>query len=370
MDTEQPPSFCGVNPCLARRLATRGIHAPTRIQALCVPRILAGESLAFRSATGTGKTYAYLLPLLHQLAGEDPGGRRGFPSVLIVSPTIELAAQIKAEADFLSAELPVQAVLCAGGGNVEHQIRSLKKERPHIVVGNVSRILQLRYAGRLRLNAVRTLVLDEADRLMVREQRDETSELLAALPFSRQNIALSATLDRGGLAALEELCRREFGFEETDENEALQRQIEHWALWCCRRDGIATLRSLLAAARFEKALVFAGDSGEIREITAKLRHHKRKVECLYSGQDKKERRTALENFRRGEKNGGVDILVSSDLAARGLDIAGISHVVTLGVNEDAAVYTHRAGRAGRAGKRGICVSIGDEADMRRLQSIE
>ncbi|MDR2491735.1 MAG: DEAD/DEAH box helicase [Spirochaetaceae bacterium] len=440
---------------LIRRLDFRIIYQPTEIQRLSIPAILAGESLAFRSATGTGKTFAYLLPLVHRLVQTKEGGALGrisphvqtrardssgigsksaslrilsmaflpsakmppkaaerpclipppsvaaigadspvpaeggnaphfempeivsskeksppIPRILILSPTLELAAQIKSETDFLLDELPFKAVLCTGGGNMEHQMRAIKKDKPEMVIGNPSRLLKLFYTRKLKLSAIQTLVLDEADRLIAPEQRDEAAELINLLPACRQNIALSATLEQGGLEALSELCRCRFGFVQSDKNEALRELIEHWAIWCERRDSFLTLRSLLAAVRFKKILIFAETAEEIRQICAKLQRHKRNAVCLYSGQDKKERKAALDSFRRGEKKGGADILVSSDLAARGLDIAEISHVVTLGIHEDENVYLHRAGRCGRCGRRGICISIGGEADMRRLQTIE
>ena len=425
---------------LIRRLDVRTIRQPTAIQQLCIPKIVAGDNLAFRSATGTGKTFAYLLPLVHRRIrtkesgglgqtiprlpecapddGAQSGGLGqvipGLPerardrsgmwtaayadghigadspvpaeggnapkfetvssvkntSILILSPTLELAAQIKSEADFLLDGLPLRAVLCTGGGSIEHQIRAIKKDRPEIIIGNPSRLLKLVYMRKLRLSAIGALVLDEADRLIVREQRDEAVELINLLPADRQNIVLSATLEPGCLTTLAEICRCQFDVVQTDENEALQKLITHWAIWCETRDSFLTLRSLLAAVRFKKVLVFVEKAEEIRQICAKLQHHKRNAVCLYSGQDKKERRAALESFRRGGKKGGADILVSSDLAARGLDIAEISHVVTLGIHEDANVYLHRAGRCGRNGSSGVCVSIGDETDMRRLQAIE
>jgi superfamily II DNA/RNA helicase len=154
------------------------------------------------------------------------------------------------------------------------------------------------------------------------------------------------------------------GFIETEEQEILRERIQHWAIWSEDRRKVQTLRSFLAAVQPRKALVFAGRSWDAEKIVAQLRHLS--VAALYSGMDKISRRNAVAGFRSGK----IAVLVSSDLAARGLDIPGISHVIALDVPQDGEIYIHRAGRTGRAGKRGIMVSIGDGDEMRRLARLE
>ncbi len=155
-------------------------------------------------------------------------------------------------------------------------------------------------------------------------------------------------------------------FLETDEQEILRDRISHWAIFSESRSKNQTLVSFLAAAKPKKTLVFTGRSNEAEKVTSILQRKKIAAAALFSGMDKKDRKDAMERFRSGK----AAVLVSSDLAARGLDIPGISHVIALDVSEDRDVYIHRAGRTGRAGKKGIMVSIGDEAEMRRLAALE
>jgi superfamily II DNA/RNA helicase len=142
--------------------------------------------------------------------------------------------------------------------------------------------------------------------------------------------------------------------------------VEHWAFFCEGRRKTGLLRSFIAAADPEKALIFTGRGGEAGNIAAKLQHHKLAAGCLWGEMDKKSRKQALDDFRSGR----IRFLVTSDLAARGLDIYGITHVISLDLSGDPDAYIHRAGRTARAGKRGIMVTIGDEAELRRLSAIE
>jgi superfamily II DNA/RNA helicase len=220
-------------------------------------------------------------------------------------------------------------------------------------------------ARKLKLSGIEYLILDEADRLISEEQAEETGELLRRVNPSAVKIACSATLSPKNRLRLNALLG-DAPVYESDEQEILRNNILHWAVWAEDRDRINTLRSFLSAARPKKALVFAERAVLIDEIVSKLSHHKYNTAGIYSGMDKKARKNALENFRLGR----VKVLVSSDLAARGLDIENVTHIVTMGVNPDAEVYIHRAGRTARAGKKGTMVSIGSEKDLRNLRLIE
>jgi len=177
--------------------------------------------------------------------------------------------------------------------------------------------------------------------------------------------ACSATVSEKTRELLKELLD---GAEllETDEQEILRDRISHWAIFSEARSKNQTLVSFLAAAKPKKTLVFTGRSNDAGKTASILQRKKIAVAALFSGMDKKDRKEAMERFRSGK----ASVLVSSDLAARGLDIPGISHVIALDVNEDKDAYIHRAGRTGRAGKKGVMVSIGDEIEMRRLAALE
>jgi len=360
-----------------------------------IPRLLSGESFIFRSATGTGKTFAYLLPLLERLVlllsrgGPDEKGEgssrvsvlSGKPLLLIAAPTFELCSQIKNEVDFLLNNVPVSvhSALLIGSAAPSRQIEILKRDRPEVIVGNPGRILALARLGKLKLRNIRFLVLDEGDRLVQDELIAETREMVSLLTPPFQGTSCSATfpvkyrerlLSLLGLPLPEVSVSAAAGSVEDDSNEdVLKEKVEHWALFSPERDKMDTLHSLLAALkgkRYTKVLIFTGRGSHVENIASRLRHHKLPVAGLWGSMDKTGRKQALDAFRSGK----IRFLVTSDLASRGLDISGVSHVIALDVSEDRNVYIHRAGRTARAGKGGIMVSIGTEGEMRRLAALE
>ncbi|GHT68952.1 DEAD/DEAH box helicase [Spirochaetia bacterium] len=374
----------GLDPFFIGRLSGRNIYSPTEIQKQVIPLLLGGDNVLFRSATGTGKTFAYLIPIFQRLmeeiltakgAKEREGrkeGNGGGPAVLIVAPTFELCSQIKEEADFLVKETSLKVNLLIGSANTSRQIDALKKDRPTIVVGNPGRLLMLSRMGKLKLRGVKFLVLDEGDRLISDELFGETGELVSLLPPGRISATCSATLPAKTRERLLPLLGGAVKTVETEEQEILRERISHWALFSEGRRKIETLRSFIAAADpggrkgSFKALVFSGGGGQPLIILSRLRYNGIKAAGLYGDMDKKTRKEAIDGFRSGK----LPVLISSDLAARGLDIPGITHVIALDVPADDGAYIHRAGRTARAGKRGIMVTIGDGDEMRRLANLE
>jgi superfamily II DNA/RNA helicase len=361
----------GIDSFFAERLLQKNIHTPTAIQRIVIPHILDKKNIMFRSETGTGKTFAYLLPVLQNVisaGGSAPGACR----ILVVTPTLELCSQIKMEIDFLLKNFKIEgrpvnikSLLVSGAGNIDRQIESIRKDKPAVISANTGRLLQLVTMNRLKLNRLEYLVLDEADRLTADELWDETRELLKFVNPGAVKIACSATLPQKVRCRLDSVLGETLVCE-SDEQEILRNNILHWALWAEDRDKISALRSFLSAARPKKTLVFSERAASIQEIVTRLNHHKYGAAGIYSGMEKRERKNALDNFRAGR----IPVLVSSDLAARGLDIENITHIVTMGVPEDSDIYIHRAGRTARAGKKGVMVSIGSEKDLRRLRNIE
>jgi superfamily II DNA/RNA helicase len=392
----------GVLPYFSARLGKRNIYRPTDIQRKVMPELLAGRSVIFRSATGTGKTYAYLIPLLQRLWADSPLKESGGPALLILSPTYELCAQIRDEAEFLLGRgegegpessvpdgdfpsfLPRKVSLLTGSGNLSRQIDGLKRDRPLVAVGNPGRLLLLSKMGKLKFGNLCSLVFDEGDRLMAEDLRGETLELwdhiARAVKTGKKPEAVSGTGELNGDGLLCAACSATLSAKnqdpllplmgsgvriiETFEQEILRERIQHWAIWSEGRRKIQTLRSFLAAVKPKKALVFTGRSWDAEKIVSQLRDLS--IAALYGGMDKNRRRDAMAGFRSGK----ITVLVSSDLAARGLDIPGITHVIALDVPRDGEAYIHRAGRTGRAGKRGLMISIGDEEEMRLLARLE
>jgi superfamily II DNA/RNA helicase len=371
-------------PLFIERLASRGIREPTEIQKQVIPLLVKGEEkkLLFRSPTGTGKTFAYLLPLLGRLIGQSPEGEKPHgrgPALLICAPTYELCSQIKGEADFLlnKTETSLKTSLLIGQGNMTRQIEGLKKDKPVMVVGNPGRLLVLARMGKLALHNLRFLILDEGDRLVSDELLEETRELVElvhqkAVPAADLLMAAcSATFSPKSKERLLPLFGEGAKVMESWGN-ILKEKVEHWAFFSEERHKLSLLCSFINAANPQgrkksfKALIFTARGREVGKIVSLLQHRGLGAAGLWGDMKKEIRKQSLEDFRSGR----IQLLVTSDLAARGLDIPGISHIIALDLGEDPDAYIHRAGRTARAGATGIMVTIGHEGEMRRLAALE
>jgi superfamily II DNA/RNA helicase len=359
----------GLAPLFIERLLERSFSKPTLIQERVIPVLLSRRDCMFQSATGTGKTFAYLLPLIQNLLEdllEHPDQKRGGPQLVVCGPTYELCAQIKKETDFILEDSPLKAVLLMGGANISRQIETLKKEKPQIVIGNMGRIIQLERMGKLSLKQIRQVVLDEADRLVADDLIDETSQFISLLPRERLTVACSATIGEKARQRLTPFFREDVLDITVEDREVLQKNIEHWALYAEGRRKIGSLRSFLAATNPKKALVFFNINGQIGNVVSQLQFHKISAAGLFGDMEKQARKKAMDDFRSGR----VRVLVTSDLAARGLDIQDITQVIALDVPDSTDAYAHRAGRTGRSGKHGIMITIGDEVELQRLSKLE
>lgn len=360
-------------------LAKKEITSPTDVQTQIIPAVLEGKNIIFSSETGTGKTYAFLLPLMTKLLNErenqiaekiQPTPQ---PRILVVAPTHELASQIKQEADFLAKaegdeadeRLKLKTMLCIGGASITRQIDALKA-KPQIIAGGPARLLELIHLKKLKTQQVFAVVLDEVDRLLSPELRDITVDLIKAIDSSFQLIACSATIKQSQLKILEDASGKKLENVMMPKEDVLKRNISHYALHAERRDKIDTLRSLIVAEKPERVLVFSAETGQIANIVEKLRY--KKIDCmgLHAKTDKMDRKKAIDDFRSGK----CKILVTSDLAARGLDIGNITHIIQMDVPSNEDFFVHRAGRTARAGKTGINIVIGDEYELRQLAKLE
>ena len=390
MADEKTFESLGIYETFIEKLKERSIVKPTAIQDLVIPCLRERKKILFRSATGTGKTFAYLLPALQTLVAEENVNqnisKKGCnPLIVICAPTLELCSQIKEEIDFFSpllAQKYRQTGLLIGSVNIDRQIETIKKTKPLVVVGNPGRLLALAKMGKLKFQNLNFLVLDEADRLTAQECIEDTEELLAIIEreSDKENLCLSACSATVGKKTCVQLGTLFADAEiiESDENEILREKIEHWAIFSEKRRKVQTLRSLLSALKNNgkkkskvKALIFTSRNDEASLILSRLQYHHVSAVGLFGKVNKKpltgaERKAALDLFKEGK----VDVLVSTDLAGRGLDIPDITHVISLDVPSDSEVYIHRCGRTARAGKRGVMITVGDETQMRLLASLE
>lgn len=341
---------------IKEKLSAIGIIEPTKVQEKIIPIVAEGKNVLFQSETGTGKTFAYLLPLINRLEEDDESTKL---RILIVAPTFELASQINAAAKTITTR---KTALLIGGTPIKRQLETLK-EKPQIVCGTAARLVELVRLKKLKLNDLYACIFDECDRLLKKESFNDTNELRLLLPQGTQLIGCSATINKSVKIFFADSDSEQVIMPEED---VLKKNITHWAIYAEQRDKIEMLRKLIAAEKHTKILVFTSRSDQVENIYSKLRY--KGVECmaLHAKADKQARKTAIDRFRSGKAN----ILITSDLAARGLDIQNISHVVQMDFPDDDDFFIHRCGRTARAGKTGINVVIGDEYEMRKLAALE
>ena len=339
---------------IREKLSELQITEPTKVQEKLIPQILEGKNVVFQSETGTGKTFAYLLPLINKLeADADLSKIR----ILVIAPTFELASQINAAAKSITNR---KTALLIGGAPLKRQIELLK-EKPQIICGTAARIIELIKLKKLKLNDLSACIFDECDRLVKKEGFEDTNTLRLLLPKQTQIIACSATINKTVkifFAGIEN--------EILPPEDILKKKITHWAIYAESRDKIDTLRKFVNIEKNEKILIFTSRSDQVQNIYSKLRY--KGIECmaLHAKADKQERKSAIDRFRSGK----INILITSDLASRGLDIQNISYVVQMDLPSDDDFFIHRSGRTGRAGKTGVNVVIGDEFEMRKYAALE
>ena len=352
----------GISEELNAKLQENNLVTPTAVQSKVIPEILQNKSLLFQSETGTGKTLAFLLTILQNIKEDEKSVQ-----AIILSPTHELSSQIKSEIQKISN---YKTMLCIGGTPLKRQIETLK-EKPKVIIGSPVRIKELIFLKKIKTQSVKTIVFDEIDRLIEPEIRDDTVDLLKLLNSDVQLIGCSATVKPNvkkifetALSSMRENSQIEY--IELPLEDILQKRITHWAIYAEQRNKIDTLRSLINAIKPEKLLIFTAKTDQVANITQKLQF--KKIDCvgLHSKTDKIQRKTIIDRF----KSGKTKILITSDLAARGLDIQGVTHIVQMDLPSNDDFFIHRAGRTGRAGNTGINIVIGDGYEMKTYSNLE
>lgn len=345
---------------LVAALAKQQISDPSPVQAAAIPVLLGGRDAYLRAQTGTGKTLAYLLPLFMRI---DPA--QAATQVVILAPTHELAIQIHRQSCELAqnAGLAIRSVLLIGGTATDRQIQKLKG-KPQVVVGSPGRITELIERGKLKMSHIRAVVVDEADRLLSVESLDWIQRIVRAAPPARQLIFASATIESETRLVLETLSPAVEVL--SPGSAAVNENIEHLYLVCEERDKPDVLRKLLHAFEVPRSIVFVHRNDVAEEVASKLAHHKLPVADLNAELSKGDRKHAMDGIR----DGTIRIMIASDLAARGLNIPGVTHVFNLDVPTKAKAYLHRVGRTARAGAAGTAVSLVTEAEARLVRRYE
>ncbi len=354
MDTDAPNSNpeatfadLGLRPELLAALDRRGYETPSPIQTAAIPTLLLRRDLLGRAATGTGKTAAFALPLL------DRTHHTKTVQALVLAPTRELATQVAEAIRDYGAELGTHVSCLTGGSPIGPQLRSLK-DRPAIVVGTPGRVMDHLRRGTLDLAQLDAVVLDEADEMLEMGFAEDIDAILGATPPDRQTILFSATLPR----RIREIASTHLSDPETidlrpqrgDDEPVLVDQRVHLVH---KKDKPAALGRILAADPPSAAIVFCKTRTDVDELTVAMNGRNIRTEALHGGMDQAQRDRVLARLR----DRTASLLIATDVAARGLDIDHLSHVVNFDLPTSPDVYTHRVGRVGRAGRRGVAISL-------------
>lgn len=341
-----------INEKIVAGLNAMGIKEPTEIQEKIIPLALDKVNLIGQSETGTGKTLAYLLPIIEKI---DTSKKE--MQCIILAPTHELAIQINNTISEVkkAAGLEITSTSLIGSANIKRQIDSLKA-KPHIIVGSAGRILELMKKKKVTAHTIKTIVIDEVDKLLDKNNLPTVKDIIKATQKQTQVMMFSATLNGKTLDIAKTLA------EDINvisvKNNKVNENINHNYIKTEGRKKLETLRKLLNAIKSEKVLVFNNDSYTTNTAIEFLTFNNIKVDAIGGNGRMEDRKRALENFRKGK----IQVLIASDVAARGLDIKGVTHVINLDIPEDSKDYLHRAGRVGRAGESGEVFSLVDDRE--------
>lgn len=354
----------GLRAELLRALTTLGYEEPTPIQREAIPPLMAGNDLVGQAATGTGKTAAFALPLLQGLAR---GGPDAGPAALVLVPTRELAEQVSQAVHRYGRDLGVRVLPVYGGQPIGRQLQALQRG-VDVVVGTPGRVLDHINRATLRLGEVRTVVLDEADEMLDMGFAEDIEAILAETPGDRQTVLFSATMppriDSIARRHLRDPVRISMGREPTAPGDLpLVRQS---AYVVARAYKPAALGRVLDVEAPSAAIVFCRTREEVDQVTEALNGRGYRAEALHGGMSQDQRDRVMGRLR----SGNTELLVATDVAARGLDVEQLTHVINFNVPSAPEAYVHRIGRVGRAGREGSAITLAEPREQRMLKAIE
>src|SRR5690606_26083392 len=362
------PSFAalGARPETVAALAEVGITQAFAIQEYAIPIALRGADLIGQAPTGTGKTLGFGVPLLQRVISPDEGAD-GTPQALVVVPTRELGLQVAKDLATAGATRGVRVLPIYGGVAYEPQVAGLRRG-VEILVGTPGRLLDLARQKHLRLQQIRSLVLDEADRMLDLGFLDDVERILSMLPAERQTMLFSATMPEPIVALARRFLRSPVTLHaahpgESGEHAPRTRQL---AYRTHSLNKIEMLARILQARGRGLTMIFSRTKRGVDKVASELDFRGFSCAAVHGDLGQAARERALRAFR----NGKVDVLVATDVAARGVDVAGVTHVVNYDCPEDPDAYTHRIGRTGRAGATGIAVTFVDWEDLARWRLID
>ncbi|MBO5659219.1 MAG: DEAD/DEAH box helicase [Duodenibacillus sp.] len=357
-------SALGLSEGIASALTELGYEEPTPIQTSAIPSLLNGRDVLGQAATGTGKTAAFALPLIERYI---VGSEASTPLVMILTPTRELCLQVAESFINFGKNIGIRVAPIYGGQEYGRQIRLLQRG-VHVVVATPGRALDHIARGTLDLSNIQALVLDEADEMLDMGFADELDAILQALPEQHQTALFSATLPSRIQAIADSHLKDPdhivIAREKTSEGEVPR--VPQIAYMVGRAHRLAALGRILDVESSELAIVFARTRNEVDEVTEGLRHRGFTVEALHGGLDQASR----DRVMKRAKNGTLEVVVATDVAARGIDLDNVTHVINFGIPASLETYVHRIGRTGRAGRSGVAITVLEPREHRQLRSLE
>lgn len=358
---EKDFSSLGISEELISALKKQGVTKPTDVQQSAIGVILEKKDAIVRAETGSGKTLTYLLPIFMNI---DLSLRSA--QCIVLTPTHELAVQVYKQAELLTENsgMDIRSALIIGNAGMARQIEKLK-EKPQIIIGSAGRIIDLIEKKKIPAHTVKTIVVDEADRMLDHMNVDMVKSVVkTTLKNSRQTVFLSASMNAEAVAAAKEIAVNEPVFCMAEEK--LPELITHYYIECELRDKINLIRKIVRGEKAPKTIVFINNPENIEVTVKKLNYHSLKAVGLYGGTRRDERRKAINDMISGK----AEILVASDLVSRGLDIPGVTHIINMDIPENPTSYLHRAGRTGRGGKSGKVISLATKGEIRYINRLK
>jgi ATP-dependent RNA helicase RhlE len=333
-----------VDNAIKTNLKQKGYTTPTAIQDAVIPHILAKRDVVGLANTGTGKTAAFLIPLIHGLYVEKAG------QVLVLTPTRELALQIEEEFKTFSKGMQLFSVVCVGGAPIGPQLQKLRKHN-HIIIGTPGRVMDLMKRGALKLGGIQTVVLDEADRMLDMGFINDMRFILEKVPTPRHTLCFSATMSPTIKEIVNDFLNDPVSVSVKTQDTS--KNIDQDVVRIAGRDKVEILIEHLQHEDFTKVIVFGRTKHGVEKLMKALNKSGLKTESIHGNKSHGQRQRALKRF----KDGDVTALIATDVAARGLDISGVSHVINFDLPETYDDYIHRIGRTGRGEKKGKALTF-------------
>ena len=345
-------------------LADNKIVDMTEIQRQTYKHIMDNRDIIACSSTGTGKTLAYLIPIINRLRRDT----HNIQAVVLVQ-TAELAIQVNNTLKDIFAHMDNSLTSAAliGDVNISRQIDSIKSNKPAIIIGTPNRIHQLISNRKIKVHEVKTLVLDEADKLFDKTFIQDVEAIRKSLMKFTQVLLFSASVDKK--TRTNTLCFKPIFIDinsNTGNTSQIPSTIKHISVISDRRERIETLRKIIKAVKPEKAIIFVNSKYDLEESLQKLEYHHYNVASIAGNKDNSAKKAAIENFRSGK----IQLLIATDIAARGLQIDNIDTVINVNLPEDNKEYIHRCGRCGRNGNTGTCISIITDNELNKIKSYQ